>query len=212
MFATTDPAFLRAAEAIAVLGGDLDRRGWSPATSGNYSVRLDGTCCAITASGRDKGCLTKADILLVDFAGQVQGEGQSSAETLLHTSLYQRSGDIGAVLHTHSSASTALGLLRPGQTDLVLEGYELLKAFAGVATHEVRLGFPIVENTQDIAALAAEVITRLDAAASPCFGYLIRGHGTYAWGRDLAEARRHLDAIEFLLDCELRRTGAGGCH
>lgn len=210
MIATTDPAFLRAAEAIAALGGDLDRRGWSPATSGNFSVRLDDTCCAITASGRDKGRLTVADILLVDLAGKVQGAGQASAETLLHTSLYCWSADIGAVLHTHSPAGTVLGRLCTGRADLFLEGYELLKAFAGVTTHEVRLGFPIIENTQDIAALAAEVQARLDEAAAPCFGYLIRGHGTYVWGRDLAEARRHLDALEFLFECELRRTQASG--
>jgi methylthioribulose-1-phosphate dehydratase len=210
MIAATDPVFLRAAEAIAALGGDLDRRGWCPATSGNFSVRLDETCCAITASGRDKGRLTLGDVLLVDLAGQVQGAGQASAETLLHTALYRWSAGIGAVLHTHSPASTVLGLLRAGQADLFLEGYELLKAFAGVATHEVRLGFPIVENNQDIAALAAEVQARLDGSASLYFGYLIRGHGAYVWGRDLAEARRHLDALEFLLECELRRTRASG--
>ena len=42
------------------------------------------------------------------------------------------------------------------------------------------------------------------------WGYLIAGHGLYAWGRDIAEARRHLDAFEFMLGCELelRRMGA----
>jgi len=205
MISTSDPVFLQVAAAIAALGGEFDRRGWSPATSGNYSVRLDGTCCAITASGRDKGRLGVADILLVDLEGQVRGEGQPSAETQLHTSLYRWSEDIGAVLHTHSPAGTVLGMLTTGQSVLTLEGYELLKAFAGVATHEARLCFPVFANTQDIAALAAEVVARLDASASPCFGYLIRGHGTYVWGRDLAEARRQLEALEFLFDCELRR-------
>ena len=35
------------------------------------------------------------------------------------------------------------------------------------------------------------------------WGYLIEGHGMYAWGRDMAEARRHLEAFEFLINCEL---------
>jgi methylthioribulose-1-phosphate dehydratase len=39
--------------------------------------------------------------------------------------------------------------------------------------------------------------------AGPLSGYLIAGHGLYAWGRDLAEARRHLEAFEFMLACEL---------
>ena len=184
-----------------------DRLDWGrlPATSGNYPARLDGTRCAITASGRDRGGLGVADILLVDLGGQVRGEGQPSAETQSHTSLYRWSVDIGAVLHTHSPAGTVLGTLGTAQPALILEGYELLRAFAGVAPHEARLCFSIFDNTQEIAARAAQVIERPDASASPCFGYLIRGHGPYAWGRNLAEARRHIEALEFLFDCELRR-------
>jgi len=141
-----------------------DRRDGSrlPATSGNYFARLDGTCCAITASGRDKGRLGVADILLVDLGGQVRGEGQPSAETQLHTSLYRWSDDIGAMRHTHSPADTVLGMLATGQPALILEGYELLRTFAGVATHEASLCVPDFHNTQDFAALAAQVIARLD--------------------------------------------------
>ena len=57
--------------------------------------------------------------------------------------------------------------------------------------------------------IAAQVDALFDRG--PLWGYLIDGHGLYAWGRDMAEARRHLDAFEFLLDCELelRRLTAG---
>ena len=64
-------------------------------------------------------------------------------------------------------------------------------------------------DEQDMAVLAAQVDALLDAG--PMWGYLIDGHGLYAWGKDLAEARRHLEAFDFLLDCELelRRLTAG---
>ena len=39
--------------------------------------------------------------------------------------------------------------------------------------------------------------------AGPAWGYLIEGHGLYAWGLGMGEARRHLEAFEFLLACEL---------
>lgn len=198
-----DPEFLSTAAAIAAAGRDLYGRGWLPATSGNLSVRLGPDSCAVTVSGRDKGRLTADDIMRVDLAGEPLSPGRPSAETQLHTSLYRWSEGIGAVLHTHGPASTVLGLRHAGQDRVVLEGYELLKAFAGVATHAIRLTFPILENTQDIAALADEVPARLDGAPPPCFGYLIRGHGTYVWGRDLDEARRHLEALEYLAACEL---------
>jgi len=199
----TDPGFLSTAAAIAAVGRDLYGLGWLPATSGNLSVRLDRDSCAITVSGRHKGRLTAGDIVRVDLVGEPLSPGRPSAETLLHTSLYRWSEDIGAVLHTHGPASTVLGLRHAGRDRVVLAGYELLKAFAGIATHATRLAFPIFENTQGIAALSDDVLARLDGAPPPCYGYLIRGHGTYVWGRDLDEARRHLEALEYLAACEL---------
>ena len=199
----TDPGFLNTAAAIADVGRDLYGLGWLPATSGNLSVRLGPDSCAITVSGCDKGRLTADDIMRVDLAGEPLSSGRPSAETLLHTSLYRWSEGIGAVLHTHGPASTVLGLRHEGLDRVVLEGYELLKAFAGVQTHAIRLAIPIFENTQDIAALADQVPARLDRAPAPCFGYLIRGHGTYVWGRDLGDAHRHLEALEYLAGCEL---------
>ncbi len=195
--------FPSAAAALAAAGRDLHGRGWLPATSGNLSLRLDAGGCAITASGRDKGRLTQADMLRVDLDGVPQGPGRPSAETLLHTGLYRWSEAIGAVLHTHGPATTVLGLRLTGRDRLELAGYELLKAFAGVQTHDTRIVFPIFDNTQDIAALAEEVTAVLEGLPTPCYGYLIRGHGTYVWGRDLEEAMRHLEALEYLAGCEL---------
>ena len=36
-----------------------------------------------------------------------------------------------------------------------------------------------------------------DAAEPLQYGYLIRRHGLYTWGRDLEEARRHVEIFEF---------------
>jgi len=60
---------------------------------------------------------------------------------------------------------------------------------------------PVLSNTQDMDELAEWVENLLDQ--QPMWGYLINGHGLYAWGKDMAEARRHLEAFEFLLSCEL---------
>jgi methylthioribulose-1-phosphate dehydratase len=82
-----------------------------------------------------------------------------------------------------------------------LEGYELLKAFEGNRTHDMAVDVPVLANSQDMHTLAAQVDALLDR--QPLWGYLIDGHGLYAWGADMAQARRHLDAFEFLLSCEL---------
>lgn len=181
---------------------ELSLDGWTPATSSNFSRRLDERHAAITVSGRDKGRLTEADIMVVDFDGNAVGsEHRPSAETLLHTQLYKRFPGVGCVLHTHSKAQTVASRLYAGAGHVHLEGYELLKAFPGTSTHEAALDIPVLPNSQDMRTLAAQVDALLDR--QPMWGYLIDGHGLYAWGQDMAEARRHLEAFEFLLGCEL---------
>jgi methylthioribulose-1-phosphate dehydratase len=181
---------------------ELAARGWTPATSSNFSRRLDERHAAITVSGRDKGRLKESDIMVVDFDGRAVGSDHApSAETLLHTQLYRRFPEIGCVLHTHSQAQTVASRLFAGAGHVRLEGYELLKAFHGNTTHEAAIDVPVFANTQSMPTLAAQVDATLDER--PLWGYLIDGHGLYAWGRDMAEARRHLEAFEFLFNCEL---------
>ena len=205
-----DPARLR--ELAQLLIGnirELAQAGWTPATSSNFSHRLDDHHAAITVSGRDKGRLVEDDIMVVDFDGQAVGRPlRPSAETLLHTQLYRRYPEIGCVLHTHSPVQTVASRLYAGAGHVRLAGYELLKAFHGNATHETAVDVPVFANTQDMDVLAAQVDALLDRQAM--WGYLIDGHGLYAWGRDMAQARRHLEAFEFLLGCELelRKLGA----
>ncbi|OAX53636.1 methylthioribulose 1-phosphate dehydratase [Xanthomonas graminis] len=190
---------------------ELSAAGWTPATSSNFSHRLDAAHAAITVSGRDKGRLVEADIMVVDFDGKAVGsDHRPSAETLLHTQLYRRFPEVGCVLHTHSPVQTIASRLYAGAGHVRLEGYELLKALHGNQTHETAVELPVFANTQDMTVLAAQVDALLDRA--PLWGYLIDGHGLYAWGRDMAEARRHLEAIEFLLHCELelRKLRAAG--
>lgn len=192
------PGLAEAAVKIIEAAGRIDGQGWCPATSSNFSCRLDAAHCALTVSGRHKGRLTPADILAVDLEGRSLDARRPSAETLLHTSLYRRDGRIGAVLHTHSLHATLVSM-RAGPA-LVLEGLELLKAFRGIETHDCRVEIPVYDNNQDIAALARRIESdwREDMPAVPA--YLIRGHGLYVWGESMDDAMRHLEAMEFLLE------------
>lgn len=197
------PDWRDVATKVAAAARELAARGWTPATAGNFSARRDATTAVITVSGRDKGRLTADDFLLVDMAGRViEGSGKPSAETPLHVQLYQHDPAIGAVLHTHSPHQTLAGRALAIEGGIRFEGYELLKAFAGVGTHEAQLTLPVFANTQDMHELAQQVATRL-VSEERSYGYLIDGHGIYAWGTDLDEAMQHLEAFDFLIGCEL---------
>ena len=188
------------AEIIAA-GQRMDRNGWVPATAGNISLRLDDTTIAITASGVHKGFINPEQLMCVDLDGTPLSRGKPSAETLLHCQLYRIFPGTGAVLHGHSIAGTVLSMATR-EDEIRFEQYELLKAFEGQITHDSSVALPLVDNDQDIAALARKVAPRL--AMAP-LGYLIRGHGVYVRGPDMATALARLEGLEFLLSCELER-------
>lgn len=201
---TPDPAAAPdgagAARAVIEAGRRASARGWTPATSGNFSVRCADGRIAITRSGVDKGSLAPADVLQQPIAAPLLPG--SSAEAGLHVRLYADHADIGAVFHVHSLAASVLGRRHVADGAVVLEGWELQKALHGVRTHEARVTLPVFANTQTIASLADAVATRfsqapVDALLAP--GYVIAGHGLYAWGADPAQAWRHLEALETLL-------------
>jgi methylthioribulose-1-phosphate dehydratase len=191
------------ADCIARTAGELAARGWTPATSSNFSMRVDATHAAITVSGRDKGKLGRDDIMLIDMDGHGVGtEARPSAETALHTHVYRRWPEAGAVLHTHSRTQSVASRLFAAEGAIRLQGWELQKAISGHDTHECVLEIPVFPNTQHMPELVARVDAWLDAG-KPLHAYLIDGHGIYTWGRDMAETERHLEALEFLLGCEL---------
>jgi len=195
--------FGRCADAIAAAARELAALGWTPATSSNFSMRVDADHAAITISGRDKGRLGRDDIMLIDLHGRPVGtDARPSAETGLHTQVYRRRPEIGVVLHTHSRTQSVASRLFAREGVVRLEGWELQKAITGYTTHESVLEIPVFPNTQHMPELEARVDAWLDAGR-PLHAYLIDGHGIYAWGRDMPEARRHLEALEFLLGCEL---------
>ena len=159
----------------------------------------------ISKSGLDKGAITTADLLELDVDGRVlRGSGNPSAETALHQVIYCDRPDAGAILHVHSVWNTLLSGKFAQLGHVPFEGYELLKGLSGVETHTYREQVPILLNSQNYPDLAAQLTAAL-AQYSRAHGVLLSRHGLYTWGKSVAEARRHLEALEFLFEVEGRR-------
>lgn len=192
--------FADAAAAIVAAGQRLDARGLAPATAGNYSMRLADGSVAVTVSGAHKGQLGADQVMRVSRDGTPLDGKRPSAETLLHLLVYALDPQAGAVLHTHSVAGTVLSRALAHADHIALTGYELLKIY-DTGTHALTVAMPLVDNNQDMAALAAELRPRL-AAQSPILpAFYIRGHGLYAWGPTMAAAEMVAEGSEFLLAC-----------
>jgi methylthioribulose-1-phosphate dehydratase len=179
-------------------------KGWSPATSTNYSFRAvqDLETIHISRSGVDKFHFHEDDFIEVDMQGAptvLYKDAKPSAETLIHCRLYELFPETMCIVHSHSIYSVLHSAI-PETNEVVFEGYEVQKAFSGTTTHETTVKCPIFDNTQDMTAFSELMTQQKDRLAIPAF--ILRKHGTYAWGKDLFEAKRHLEALEYLLECE----------
>lgn len=199
-------------EKLINAGSYAHQQGWVPATSGNFSALTDDNKVCITVSGTHKGRLSHEGFMQLDLSGSSQDPvdhktRKPSAESLLHLQLYKRFENVKAVLHVHSPNATIISNMYDGW--ITLNGYELLKAFSGIDSHESKLVVPVFANNQDMQILARQVNDYL-VDNSPVYGYLIKGHGLYVWGESVDETVNYLEAFDFLFACELRMKGMGG--
>ena len=194
--------FIDIASSLAHIARGFHGRGWLLGTSGNLSavVQREPLQMAMSPSGVDKGELTPEQVLLIDENARIMSAhgGKPSDESLLHIRIVKERG-AGAVLHTHSIWNTILSDLYASEGGVTIDGYEMLKGLQGVRTHEHAEWLPIIENSQDMPALADSVGKTL-SEHKEAHGFLLRRHGLYSWGDTLAQAKRHIEILEFLLE------------
>jgi methylthioribulose-1-phosphate dehydratase len=194
--------FKEIASSLAAVAKSFHARGWLLGTSGNLSsvVQREPLRLAMSPSGVDKGELRPDQLLLIDEEARIvsEHEGKPSDESLLHLRIVQERG-AGAVLHTHSVWNTILSDLYASEGGVTIEGYEMLKGLQGVSTHEHAEWLPIIDNSQNMPALAETIADTLNKHKG-AHGFLLRRHGLYSWGEDLAQAKRHIEILEFLLE------------
>ena len=192
---------------IEVMQG-IHQRGWCDGTGGNFSVVLQHQPLQLlmAPSGVDKGQVPADQLIVVDEYGKVlTGQGKASAETALHLRIIEAT-EAGAVLHTHSLEGTVLSRHFEDKRGITLEGWEMLKGLIGIHTHARSIHIPVISNSQSMQELGDAIAPSLNSA--PC-GFLVAGHGLYAWGNDLEASKRHLEILEFLLKVKLTQMQIG---
>jgi methylthioribulose-1-phosphate dehydratase len=195
-------SFQELAVGLASIAQSFHGRGWMMGTSGNLSavVQREPLRLMMSPSGVDKGELTPDQMLTIDENARSvnRDSGKPSDESLLHIRIVKERG-AGAVLHTHSVWNNILSDLYASQGGVTIAGYEMLKGLQGVRTHEHSEWLPIIDNSQDMPALAESIGEKLNEHPN-AHGFLLRRHGLYSWGETLAQAKRHIEIFEFLLE------------
>jgi len=181
----------------------LAKRDWFPATSGNLAIKVnhDPLTFLVTASGKDKTKESREDFLEVDQFGQPLYDThlKPSAETLLHVEIFNKT-DAGCSLHVHTIDNNVISELYADKGEIVFQGQEIIKAY-GLWEEDASFTIPIVPNYAHIPTLANEFSKHVSADAG---AVLIRNHGITAWGRNALEAKKYLEASEFLFSYHVK--------
>lgn len=188
---------------MAELIRHYNSKGWSPATSTNYSFRDEEGAIWVSRSGIDKSEFTEHDFITVDFQANAIGEYlqfKPSAETLIHCNIYKMFPNTTVILHSHSVFPVIVS--ERNDKSVTFEGYEIQKGFAGQTTHEATVSIPIYDNSQDMVEFCS--ILRNAENELTNHSFIMRKHGTYAWGTNLFEAKRHLETLEYLCEVAIR--------
>lgn len=188
---------------IAATIRHYNAKGWSPATSTNYSFRDENNTIWVSRSGVDKSEFSENDFITVDETGKTTGDFANikpSAETLIHCVVYQLFPETKVILHSHSVYPVLMSAIH--SSSITFEGYEVQKGFDGQTTHEDSVSIPVFDNTQDMTDFANTL--KSNASYIQHHSFIMRKHGTYAWGKNLFEAKRHLETLDYLCECEWR--------
>lgn len=188
---------------LADVKDELSERDWFMGTSGNLAIKVQDNPLQflVTASGKDKRKRTDEDFLLVDQYGRPAAPThlKPSAETLLHVEIYRRT-NAGCSLHVHTIDNNVISEIYGDNGEVSFQGQELIKAF-DMWEEDATLKIPIIRNYAHIPTLAKAFGDHIHGDSG---AVLIRNHGITVWGKTAFEAKKILEASEFLFRYQLR--------
>lgn len=132
---------------IIEYGKIIDKKTFSPGTSGNLSLRY-GDKILITASGASNGKLDDKNLSIIDFEGKVlKGNSHASSEKMLHVEIYKKRPEINAIIHVHPVYLSSFAAARKSLEAPVMA--ENVIYFGGIplADYATPSSMELVENT-----------------------------------------------------------------
>ena len=166
---------------------EMERLGINQGTSGNVSARFN-EGLLITPSGVPASALTADEIVRLPFDVEadapVFAQNRPSTEWRFHRDILRARAEIGAVVHTHSSAATAIAI---HGRDIPAHHYMV----AAAGGNSIRCAPYATFGSQALSDYALEALKDRTAC-------LLAHHGVIALGRDLAKALWLANEVEVL--------------
>lgn len=183
----TDHQFRRT---IVHFGSLLHRCGFTAATDGNISVRLDDTRVLVTPTGMSKGMMKTSDLVIVDMDGRkLKGRREATSEIGMHLLIYRLRSDVRAVVHAHPR--TATGFAAAG---IALNQPLVCEVVIGLG--QIPLAPYGTPGTPELAETLRPLIPHYDAI-------LMANHGVVTYGVDLLSAYMKMETVEHFAEITL---------
>ncbi len=187
------------------------QRRWCDAGSGSFSVVIQRNPLQLlfTIPNRDKRRLQDGDFCVIDAQGQTEPSNPNLAisEAPIHGVIAEYLPHVQYIVHTQSVWSSLISESQFPQNNLVLEGFEMLKGLSGITNHTAKVHLKIYDNTQQIGELTRRLrLVFPEATPALRYGFILKRHGLFTWGKDAEEARRHLETLEYMFELLLQRS------
>ncbi|EMF10779.1 Methylthioribulose-1-phosphate dehydratase [Sphaerulina musiva SO2202] len=223
---------LHPANHICTLCYQFYGHGWVTGTGGGISIK-HGNHVYLAPSGVQKELMKPQDIFVMDYVTKQYLRRppvyKPSACTPLFMSAYTTRG-AGACIHTHSQWAVLVtliceaGLQGDDRGVFAMKEIEQIKGISrgGTGSQEIaeggrklgNLGYfdtmkiPIIENTAHEEDLEESMSQAMQEWPETC-AVLVKRHGVYVWGKDVAQAKTQCESLDYLfqLAVEMHKLG-----
>ncbi|GAB7341600.1 hypothetical protein MBLNU457_7805t1 [Dothideomycetes sp. NU457] len=209
------------ANLICTLCQKFYTHGWVTGTGGGTSIRHD-SHLYIAPSGVQKELMQPTDMFVMDFASKTYLRRPSNLKPSACTPLFYAAFSLrnaGCCIHTHSISAVLVTLLCEASGDKDVFEIEQIEQIKGVPRgygeerkgnlgYFDRLRIPIIENTAHEEDLKDTLEAAIEAWPDT-YAVLVRRHGIYVWGKDVAQAKTLCESLDYIfqLAVEMNKLG-----
>lgn len=179
------------------IGKAMHRVGYTPATAGNLSVRLDSQRILATPTGCSKSLLQASDMVIVDLDGhKLSGQRNVTSEIGMHLAVYRMRPDVQAIVHAHPPIATAFAACRKPLDQPICSEIMMTTGLVPLADYATT-------GTDEVSASLQPFLLSHDAI-------LLANHGLLTYGETLLDAFMKTETVEHFAQVCLAAHQLGG--
>jgi len=166
-------------------------------SGGNLSIREENGDTWITPARVDKGGLRREDIVAIRADGAIEGVRRPSSELPIHQEIRRRRPELGGIVHAHPTALVAFSLVHEAPNTRLFHQARRVCGEVGFAPYELPGSVALGKRVADVFEQGYDCV-------------ILENHGVVTGGRDLQEAFRRFETLEFTAKTLIKAGLAGG--